>query len=550
MLWKKLNKPSLATTLHTLAALCSAFLLISAYPPFGYSESAWAALIPLILIARHSNPRQAWRFGFFAGILFWLISISWLLSLSKTGGPLPLVAIGWFLLSCYCAMYIGLFTMTLSWLWQIIRKYPAYIQGIIIPIIIPIIWVGFEYARSSLFTGFAWNQLGVSQYNNLPVIQLAQWGGVYAVSALVAIVNVAFTFLVMRFANVLLKKKQTRISIEIFIGLTAWLTCLSIGIRAIKNTDTQTRTQQKITITAIQPNIKQLKKWPENFSTAIYQAIKAQTSWAAMALSPNLIVWPETAVPGTIGLTHYTKTKTWIAQLAQLGSPILAGVMEEQKINDDIVLYNSSFLFDTDGTITGKYRKCHLVPFGEYLPLENQIKILKRLAPLGFSCLPGKESTIFTLPGTEPPIKFSSLICFEDTVAPLARRSVRNGARLLINQTNDAWFDGTAGAIQHMTHCIFRCIENRVPAVRCANTGITVFIDNVGRTDILENTEDYASIFKNDRVTVPPTDMPLTFYSRFGDSFFAIPCSIISIILLALTLRRKLSPASPPAETP
>ena len=519
-----------------LATLCSAFLLVSAYPPYGSAESAWAALIPLLLIARHSTPKQSLRYGFAAGTLFWLTSLSWLLSLSNTGGPLPLVAVGWILLSLYCALYIGLFTMVAAWIWQRIRKVSIYIQGIIIPITIPIIWVGFEYMRSTLFSGFAWNQLGVTQYANLPVLQLAQWGGVYAVSALIVVVNIAFTFILMRFTNAFLKQQQARISIEVSIGLVAWILCLNGGIRSIRATDSEARTQQQITITAIQPNIKQLKKWPEGFASSIYHNLKLQTTLAA-SLSPDLIIWPETAVPNVIGFSN--SPESFIAKLAKLGSPILAGAMEEETIDDEVVLYNSSFLFGTDGKIVNSYRKCHLVPFGEYLPLENQIKILKRFAPLGFSCMPGKESTVFTLANKDPAVAFSTLICFEDTVAPLARKAVKNGARLLINQTNDAWFDGTAGAMQHMTHCIFRSVENRVPAVRCANTGITVFIDNVGRIDILENAADYTSLYKNDRITVPPADMPLTFYTRFGNTFFAIPCGIISIILLALTLRRK-----------
>ena len=533
---RKLSKPSLPTVLRILATLCSAFLLVSAYPPYGSAESAWAALIPLLLIARHSTPKQSLRCGFAAGTLFWLISLSWLLSLAKTGGPLPLVAVGWILLSLYCAIYIGLFTMVTAWLWKKISRISIYIQGLIIPITIPIIWVGFEYMRSTLFSGFAWNQLGVTQYGNLPVLQLAQWGGVYAVSALIVLVNIAFTFILMRFTNAFLKQKQARISIEVSIGLVAWVLCLNGGIKTIRATDSEARTQQQVTITAIQPNIKQLKKWPKDFASSIYHSLKSQTTWAS-SLSPDLIIWPETAIPSVIGFTRFPEN--FIAQLAKLGSPILAGAMEEEKIDDEIVLYNSSFLFGTDGKIVDSYRKCHLVPFGEYLPLENQIKILKRFAPLGFSCMPGKESTVFTLSNTDPAINFATLICFEDTVAPLARTSVKNGARLLINQTNDAWFDGTAGAMQHMTHCILRAVENRVPAVRCANTGITVFIDSVGRIDILENATDYRSLYKNDRITVPPADMPLTFYTRFGNTFFAIPCGIISIILLALAMRFK-----------
>ncbi len=532
MLWT-IKKISIADISRILAALCSAFLFVSAFPPYNHSESGWAALIPLIILAKYTDYRRSFRYGFLSGLLFWTISISWLLSLSKTGGPMFLVLPGWFILSAYCALYIGLFTMITAWGFEKIKHLSPYIQGIIIPFFIPVTWIGLEYMRSSLFSGFAWNQLGVTQYNNLPVIQLAQWGGVYAVSGLVAIVNTSFAFLLMRFANIISRQKQPKISIEVFTGLIIWLLCLSFGIHAIRQIDAERIEQQQITVTAIQPNIKQLKKWPEDFAEEIYKRIYSQTSLAILQ-HPNLIVWPETALPGTIGIAHYTERFT--ANLAKAGVPILAGIMEERELNNEIILYNSSFLFDTTGNIIGSYRKCHLVPFGEYIPLENKIKILKKFAPLGFSCLPGKESTVFTLPGTTPAVKFSALICFEDTISPLARRSVRNGARLLINQTNDAWFDGTAGAMQHMTHSIFRCIENRVPAVRAANTGITAFIDSTGRFSILKNNTQVAFAQKSDRIYIPPENMHLTIYTRFGDYILAIPCAVIIVIILAIIM--------------
>jgi len=141
-----------------------------------------------------------------------------------------------------------------------------------------------------------------------------------------------------------------------------------------------------------------------------------------------------------------------------------------------------------------------------------------------------------------PAVRFSTLICFEDTVPRLARRAVRNGARLLINQTNDAWFEDTALAEQHMSHCVFRCVENRVPAVRCANLGVSCYIGRSGVLDmmtrrLIESGEVLSTAYRVDSVTVPG-DTALTFYSRYGDVPFALPCGILALGSLMLLLAK------------
>jgi apolipoprotein N-acyltransferase len=203
------------------------------------------------------------------------------------------------------------------------------------------------------------------------------------------------------------------------------------------------------------------------------------------------------------------------------------------------LLFNSSILVGADGREGGQYNKRHLVLFGERLPFEDVFPFIQRLAPLGFSCAPGQTSTVFRL--SKPAVTFSSLICFEDTIALLARESVKNGARLLINQTNDAWFDGSSAAVQHMAHCVFRCIENRVPAVRSANTGVTCFIDALGRIEFFEDKGRKTCFrgFAVGGVNVPPRNMALTFYTRNGDIPFAIPCGIFAAIALAVVIRYK-----------
>jgi apolipoprotein N-acyltransferase len=198
------------------------------------------------------------------------------------------------------------------------------------------------------------------------------------------------------------------------------------------------------------------------------------------------------------------------------------------------------FLFGPDGRVVDRYDKQHLVPFGEYLPLDRFIPPLRRFAPLGYSCTPGRKATVFRLPGSGAPL--SSLICFEDIVAPLSRAFVRGGARLLVNQTNDGWFDRTAQPVQHLGHSVLRAVENRVPVVRAANSGVTCWIDARGR--VHEPTVNSARVAPEPQtrvwtIVLPPEDRPLTAYTRWGDWTLALPCAGFALVVLAAALVRR-----------
>ena len=255
----------------------------------------------------------------------------------------------------------------------------------------------------------------------------------------------------------------------------------------------------------------------------------------------NMIVWPETSVPDY--LLESEEATAFVQNLLKGGVPLLAGSMDAAGTNDHWRFYNSAILLDASGRAVQRYDKVHLVPFGEYIPLAGALPFLQRLAPMGWTCTPGTVNTVFRLPGAEG--RFSALICFEDAFPELARADVRDGARLLVNLTNDAWFDRSAGALQHLSHCIFRCVENRVSAVRAANSGLTCFIDRNG--------ELYHQEFRNGetlarRGPIPPLEeawtasgvyvaapnMPLTLYTRRGDLVLAIPAAFVSALCLLL----------------
>jgi len=202
------------------------------------------------------------------------------------------------------------------------------------------------------------------------------------------------------------------------------------------------------------------------------------------------------------------------------------------------VYYNSSFLFDREGGIVGAYNKQHLVVFGEYIPLQPYASFVKALTPIEESFSPGRVSTVFDL--SPPGITFSVLICFEDTVARLARESVRNGARLLINQTNDAWFDPSSASRQQMIQCIFRCVENNVPAARATNTGVSSVIDRFGRVrGVLAGPDGQVRIagYQTFELDVPQALARLTFYTRHGD-VFAASCAVIALLAVVAAIRQ------------
>ena len=552
------------TLLRTIGILTTGVLSACAFPPFDEYFAAYIGLIPLIVLALHTDPRRSFRWGFGAGCVFWLLSVSWILRLSATGGPLVPVFFGWLLLSGYCALYFGAFAMTAAWLFRRVSRGSdrpfSVAAGAVLTILLAVLWVGFEFLRSRLFTGFPWNTLGVSQYRNLGMIQIAEWGGVYAVSFVVMLMNTGLALTIASLVRTCRGgAERRRVHVELMLGLLALALCLVHGTRRVRRLDAGASDALSWRVAAVQPNVGQLEKWTPAYEMEIQRTLLEQSEYAAQ-FRPGLIVWPETAVPGDA--LADSPTARLIEAVTEHGVPLLAGAMEAVVEDEREHYYNSALLFGTGGRLLDVYRKQHLVLFGEYLPFDRHLPFLKTLAPLGISCSAGATGTVFRLEATRSrheketapanrEVRFTSLICFEDVFPELARRAVRNGARLLVNQTNDAWFDGWLmpgwAARQHMSHCVFRCIENRVPAVRCANTGVTCFIDRAGRIDDLHLLEKQrwkmgVTGFSVREVRVPAAAAKPSFYNRYGDMSLALPAGItaaLAFILAVADERRK-----------
>lgn len=506
--------------LQLIAFLSTGVIAAAAFPPLAWRDAAWIAYVPLLLAAPALAPRRAFAWGWLSGLVFWGLSVFWL---TRVTWP------GWIGLAAYCALYTALFSGGAGF---VLRRSPAYGW-----LILPALWCGLEYLRSTLATGFPWNHLGVSQYTHIPMIQMASVGGVYAVSALVMFLNAALAATVRQYIDCR-GRWGKRPHWELMAALLAVGIVFSAGLLRVRHMQAPER---RLRIGLVQPNIEQHLKWnPEDIEHNRLE-LERWSRAAVLAGPPDLLIQPETALPDF--LRDDEEGFAMLQRIATQGVHILTGAMDYEwtrHLRKPVQYYNTSFLIDPRGRIVNQYDKQHLVLFGEYVPLEDLFPFLGTFTPIEGSFTPGSTATVFRVQD----VPFSALICFEDTMAALARRAVRNGARLLINQTNDAWFDPLAGSRQHLAQSVFRSVENRVPMVRCANTGVSGWIDAAGRIrQIIADREgrvQTAGFLVND-IGIPPDDMPMTFYNRHGD-WFAQSCLAITVgifIWARLSTRKK-----------
>ena len=492
-------------------AVLSGILLFLSFPPHGIGVFGWVALVPLILACSNAAPRRAARLGwltgavFFVGSLYWLRHVSW---------------VGYLALASYCALYFIPFALLVArrpggWSRMARAKNLGWMVAL------AAVWAASEYLRATLITGFPWNLLGISQYDQIALIQIAELGGVYLLSALMIFVNAGIAVTILQYTSGL-RRTGYKIHVEFMTVLFMLAAASSFGLRVLMTPEKQA---EPIRAALIQPNIPEVGNWELADPELIYQRLEQLTELTTHALDLDLIIWPETALPDAVRYSY--RSAALVQHFAAAGVPLLVGSMDlDWQAGGRADYYNASMLFNTRGELLGTYRKQHLVLFGEYIPFDEKIPLINALTPIDSSFKSGRESTLLRLPGDERP--FSVLICFEDTLPYLARRAARAGATWLVNQTNDSWFDPGCGSVQHMAHAVFRTVETRLPLLRCTNTGVTCAIDakgNINQT-LAPRTEGFQTV----TITPVDPDRRLTFYTRHGD-WFAQACLLGSVAL-------------------
>jgi len=485
-----------------LFALLSGLLITASFPPGDLDWLAWFGLVPLLIALEGTSPRVAFKLGLSAGLAHYLTLIYWVIVALKHYGNIPIVVSFGLLvmLSAYLALYPACFAMLLS-----------FISGSRFLLLkAASVWVALEYVRAKILTGFPWCLLGYTQFKHPEVLQIAGLAGVYAVSFVLVLCNALIYAL---FLNRHWRRNKTFKWEMTVIFLIALFTAGYNYERLSAGQDLH----EKTTVAVVQGNIDQSTKWNPAFqekTIKIYQNLTRQAS----RFDPDLVVWPETAVPFFFQ-DHLEMAYQVIQAARESEADLVFGSPAYRKEDGKTVYYNRAYHVSPRGQVSGYYDKVHLVPFGEYVPLKRLLPFVHRLVVSAGDFSPGDTMDPLALTNYSAGI----LICFEIIFPELARAQVKNGAHLRVNLTNDAWYGRTSAPYQHFSMAVLRAVENGRPLVRAANTGFSGFITHRG--EIL----DHGDLFSQEVLArdLVPLRSRLTVYTRFGD--------VLAIGLLAAT---------------
>lgn len=526
-----------------LVAMIAGLLLALAFPKFSYAGLAWICPALLALAARGRTGADAFRAGYVGGLVFWLTSLYWLLYMPVTGLPI----LGWVALSAYVALFFGVWTKIVSSFKFQVSSWSGRLRWTLTG---AAAWVALEWLRGWFLSGFPWSFLGASQYKLVPLIQIASVTGVLGVSFVV----VWFSLAIYSAGEMIFRHPSKRHvwQAEIVLPLVVVVLLFVGGLFRIHRA--APAGEQNLRIVSIQPSVPQTLIWSASEDEKRFRELLA-ASQSVMTNQPDLLLWPESAVPMFDGVY------VLISRFAQTnGVSILFNGDDAEFRPDATNFFNSAFLIRPDGNCAGVYHKQKLVIFGEYIPLVRWLPFLKWFTPITDGWTPGENPVVFELERRSPtrpdpgviqlagpeagaPLRLAPLICFEDVFPGTVREAANASPDVLVNLTNDGWFSNSAEQWQHLANAVFRAVENGLPLVRSANNGITCWIDRHGRVQQLFRDaagSEYGPGALAMEIPLPaPGEKPAsTFYQRHGD-WFAWLCALVTIASLAMSWRSR-----------
>ncbi len=506
------------------AAASGGLLMTAAFPSPGVDILAWIAIIPLLFALDDLPGGDAFRMGIVFGLFHYATLLYWVIGTMHIYGNLPyyLCLPVLLLLSCYLSLYTGFFTWFAAWL-------P--VKPMVRLALLPFVWTALEQARSILLTGFPWGLLGHSQYNRLPIIQIAEVTGVAGISFLIIAGNVALFWLLLyvtrrRWFGALVSFRSAAFCILLFAVMASAL--IFYGRIRLDQIETEMKSAPQLSVRVVQGNISQAVKWNPLFQVSSTRKY-ADLSLRGAPDVPDLVVWPETATPFYLGRNpHLTALVTGTAQ--KLQTSLLVGSPAYERSGDEERYFNSAYIISSGGKITGRYDKVHLVPFGEYVPLGSILSFVGKMVEAVGDFSVGQEGKNLHFGRGKVGVQ----ICFEIIFPGLSRALTANGADFLTNITNDAWFGRTSAPHQHFSIAVFRAVENRRALVRCANTGISGFILPTGKVAAVSQL--FVDAVMTNRIPVIKTE---TIYTRYGD-WLAVACLLVTAVAVIFgTIRNK-----------
>lgn len=533
-----------------LSFLSGALLSLS-FPPLKTGFFATAGFVPLLfLIDKLENYRQLFRYSYVTFFFFNLFTLYWVGGWSKEADPFLMVG-------CVLLILVHpvLFFLPM-WFYMFVKKNQS---GKLHLFIFPFAYTLFEYFRSTTELAFPWLTIGNTQTYFLEKIQFIEFTGVYGLSFLILTVNVFFYLALKEIFS--RKNPFSKPALRYFIiGVLIYIAPDIYGVYVLKSSGEIPFKEMKVGL--IQPDINPWLKWEGTLAEQIELYMNMTREIIYNEPDVELVVYPETAITYYFLLSPYRYYFNWFkSQIDSLNVAILTG-FPDAKFYDDpsqappsshliketgqrYDAYNAMGLFLPGSNKIQKYAKMILVPFGERLPYADVFHFL--IEPLQWGVgisnwAKGKDTTVFEMKRRNGEIiKFSGGVCYESIYPSLIREFVKRGAQFLVVITNDSWYGNTSGPYQHFQYSILRAVENRRSVVRCANGGISGFIDPYGRvqkkTKFHEKTQIADVIKLNDEKT---------FYTKHGDvivyvSGFAVVLAFIFTMFKKFKTKKELT---------
>ena len=507
---------------YALAAVSGVLLTLS-FPRFGHPAFAWIALVPLLVALSGwrgrpaasgpsrgealigQPPPRAFALGLTTGTLYFVGTVYWTGTVIRTFGglALPVAVFAMLLLTSYLALFPALAALVTARLMSRV--------GAAAVLFMPAAWVSTEFARGYLFSGFPWVPLGNSQVTVLPVAQLASVVGVYGLSGLVAAVNAGIAYAVLsRGRNRAVAMGTVMV---LALGVGGW------GARRVAE-GSLTREGTPLRVGLIQGNIAQGDKWKPDEARRIATTYAAMTR-DAVRRGAEFVIWPESSTPFVF--EEDVAGEMMVRDLVrEVRVPMLFGSEQVERDSGAVRLYNAAFALSPEGDTTAVYRKVHLVPFGEFIPLKHLLYFVSPLV---------ERLTDFSAGTSVVPLPvgghlISTAICYEVVYPSLARDAVISGSQLLTTITNDAWYGESSAPFQHFALASMRAIEQGRYLARAANTGISGVVDPYGRIVAQSAIFEQVGLVAEVRLLTGRT-----MYSTIGD---AIAYVAMAVTLMAL----------------
>jgi apolipoprotein N-acyltransferase len=515
------------TSRRIALAVASGLLLASLFPRLGQPWFAWFALVPLLTVIRGLRPRQAAGLGWITGFVFFVTSIYWIPNTisSFTSIPTVLAVLVLVLMAGAAAYAHALFAFGVEWLAA---------GGVPRMLGAPIVWVVIEWMRTFVVAEFPWNLLGYSQIFFVSLIQAADLGGVYLLSAAIVLANAAIA------SGIASWRRRRR-------GGASLQFALAVACPAVLFAYGQARLDQlrdipysgSLRVGIVQGNIAQDQKWDASLQDRILAKYLALTAEAADA-GAQLVVWPEAAVPFYLG--RDVRTRQILEMSRERDIDLLVGAPGLEDRGNGMMPWNDAWLVRSGGDVMGPYAKIQLVPFGEYIPLYGLFGMVEVAVEAIGQLGRGEELTIFETKAVVPtssegkavsrPARFATLICYEGIFPKLTRAFATLGPDFLVNISNDAWYGDTAAPHQHLEMAALRSVENRLPLVRSTNTGVSAFVTDEGRIGGI------TPLFHDDVVVETVLIRNVwSFYRIYGDVFLRCCQALVAVLSLFVIVR-------------